>query len=905
MANFFPSRNRILSRNNEVISGSLTVLGGITGSLYNSASVAVSASYALSSSYALSASYVPPTVLVLSASYSLTSSYVLNAESSSYSTYAVSASYAPVSATASYVNPLHQDVILTGSYYQSGSMVVNGDITSTGTLTAQRLVVQTISSSIIYSSGSNIFGSVLTDVQSFTGSLRVTGSGNHWIMGGNVGIGDVTPSTKLEIYDSTAATIKLNNGTYYSTISQGSSYITAFSMSYSGKISWGAGGSLNFNNNEEVGNWWFNSATGFYTDTSMNGVYAGGSGKLGFYTYGSTTVYGAISASWADNSNAGLQLYYKSGSLEHAGMTLTKTGYVGLGMNTPSYSLDIAGITRIGSPTTSGQLYIKGGVDLGQYIYLDNGGGNVWTIVGGTAALAIRRNGVPTFYIGETRNVGLSNDSPQFRLDVSGSGRFTSNLTVTGSLRVNGNVIADSFTGSFSGSLAAPGSDRQVLINNGGILGASSDVIITAVGRIGLGTTAPTGQIEINGANAGFGFKLARGIVSASFVSNGTDAEIGTTTNSSFKISANNISRITIDKSDAVTILGIGATSSTKTLVVQNANLSSSLTILDNGSVRISNVSTNVVDPATSHHITGSIHLYRGTLFVPYGTPNFGTSGGGITFKGSAGDYLLQQNASLYSYYSEGLRLGLSSGSNTVFNFVIHNLAYREDQTSITTTSSLDPTIWLYSRSHVSSSEWVNMRHNTRNAEINVGTGSLLLRQNVQISGSLLVSGSITGSFSGSLAVPGSDKQVLYNNNGVLGASSDLVITAARRIGIGTPLPSASLHVSGTAMLNNALFVNETSSSLASGSRTVASNATSSYDSGFYKYMIKSESHARSGQLIVVWNGSSIQYTDYSTLDIGITSNIEFTASLSGANVNITTVFPTDGWTIKTLSTFL
>lgn len=185
MANFFPSRNRILSRNNEVISGSLTVLGGITGSLYNSASVAVSASYALSSSYALSASYVPPTVLVLSASYSLTSSYVLNAESSSYSTYAVSASYAPVSATASYVNPLHQDVILTGSYYQSGSMVVNGDITSTGTLTAQRLVVQTVSSSIIYSSGSNIFGSVLTDVQSFTGSLRVTGSGNHWIMGGN------------------------------------------------------------------------------------------------------------------------------------------------------------------------------------------------------------------------------------------------------------------------------------------------------------------------------------------------------------------------------------------------------------------------------------------------------------------------------------------------------------------------------------------------------------------------------------------------------------------------------------------------------------------------------------------------------------------------------------------------
>ena len=69
-----------------------------------------------------------------------------------------------------------------------------GDITGSsaifsGTITAQKLIVQTVTSSILYSSGSNIFGSQLTDVQSFTGSLRVTGSGNHYVMGGNVGIG--------------------------------------------------------------------------------------------------------------------------------------------------------------------------------------------------------------------------------------------------------------------------------------------------------------------------------------------------------------------------------------------------------------------------------------------------------------------------------------------------------------------------------------------------------------------------------------------------------------------------------------------------------------------------------------------------------------------------------------------
>jgi hypothetical protein len=44
------------------------------------------------------------------------------------------------------------------------------------TLTAQTLVVQTITSSIVYSSGSNIFGNAIGNTQTFTGSLLVTGS---------------------------------------------------------------------------------------------------------------------------------------------------------------------------------------------------------------------------------------------------------------------------------------------------------------------------------------------------------------------------------------------------------------------------------------------------------------------------------------------------------------------------------------------------------------------------------------------------------------------------------------------------------------------------------------------------------------------------------------------------------
>jgi len=61
---------------------------------------------------------------------------------------------------------------------QSGTTItVNGDQTVTGTITAQKLVVQTITSSVVYSSGSNIFGNKLTDTQVLSGSTYLVGSG--------------------------------------------------------------------------------------------------------------------------------------------------------------------------------------------------------------------------------------------------------------------------------------------------------------------------------------------------------------------------------------------------------------------------------------------------------------------------------------------------------------------------------------------------------------------------------------------------------------------------------------------------------------------------------------------------------------------------------------------------------
>jgi hypothetical protein len=107
-----------------IITGSLQVTNGITGSLLGTASYALnglSSSYAVSSSYAETASYAP--------------------------------AYLP----------------LTGG-------TINGDIILNGTASIAFLNVQYESASVIYSSGSNQFGDAIDDTQTLMGTVLVSGS---------------------------------------------------------------------------------------------------------------------------------------------------------------------------------------------------------------------------------------------------------------------------------------------------------------------------------------------------------------------------------------------------------------------------------------------------------------------------------------------------------------------------------------------------------------------------------------------------------------------------------------------------------------------------------------------------------------------------------------------------------
>jgi hypothetical protein len=101
--------------------------------------------------------------------------------------------------------------MLSASYAQTASY--SDQFRVAGTLTAQTLIVQTISSSIIYSSGSNTFGNSLANNQIFTGSVSVTGS--LTVNGRNYLTDSSSFSTRTLNLEQTSASVLLATASLY------------------------------------------------------------------------------------------------------------------------------------------------------------------------------------------------------------------------------------------------------------------------------------------------------------------------------------------------------------------------------------------------------------------------------------------------------------------------------------------------------------------------------------------------------------------------------------------------------------------------------------------------------------------------------------------------------------------
>jgi hypothetical protein len=173
------------------------------------------------------------------------------------------------------------------------------------------------------------------------------------------------------------------------------------------------------------------------------------------------------------------------------------------------------------------------------------------------------------------------------------------------------------------------------------------------------------------------------------------------------------------------------------------------------------------------------------------------------------------------------------------------------------------------------------------------------------------VSGSGLGAFSGGLIVTGSS--LLSGSSTILGSLSTTgsisisgsiaISTGSFTISTGSLTVSGSINVSRSLYVGNSLTTYQQNTSVNTvGYKTVVSVATGSARAAFFDYVMYSGSaNLRAGTVITVWTGSTVEYTEASTNDIGSTFGVLLVPAISGQNILLQATASSDNWTIKSL----
>ena len=88
--------------------------------------------------------------------------------------------------------------------------------------------------------------------------------------------------------------------------------------------------------------------------------------------------------------------------------------------------------------------------------------------------------------------------------------------------------------------------------------------------------------------------------------------------------------------------------------------------------------------------------------------------------------------------------------------------------------------------------------------------------------------------------------------------------------------------------------------SLSSTGTTLVASATTGYTGVFFNYTLGDGTNYRAGTVTsVVSSGSTVEFTETSTNDIGNTSPVSLSVGVSSGNINLSATTTTTGWTIK------
>ena len=85
------------------------------------------------------------------------------------------------------------------------------------------------------------------------------------------------------------------------------------------------------------------------------------------------------------------------------------------------------------------------------------------------------------------------------------------------------------------------------------------------------------------------------------------------------------------------------------------------------------------------------------------------------------------------------------------------------------------------------------------------------------------------------------------------------------------------------------------------GLSTVYSLPVSAYTGAFFDYTVSNTTGARAGNIMSIFSGSTVEFNETTTNDIGSTTPITFTMSSDGSNASLQVSAATTGWEVKTI----
>jgi hypothetical protein len=231
-----------------------------------------------------------------------------------------------------------------------------------------------------------------------------------------------------------------------------------------------------------------------------------------------------------DNSNtrAALQVQGNAGSTEC--LFVGSNGNVGIGTSSPAHKLDVnSGATNQVAlfESTDETAYIELADSTGSAQLITLGSGDLRISTGGSGAGNLGTSGL---YITQGQDVGIGDDSPSYKLDVNGTGRFTgvlaagSNLEVSGTIKEsvdNGNLILQG-GGSGGANIELYGTSHSSAPNGANydanihrfrpVDGSANSLNIIQNGNVGINVDTPSYLLDINDdAATGVGIRVTGG----------------------------------------------------------------------------------------------------------------------------------------------------------------------------------------------------------------------------------------------------------------------------------------------------------------------------------------------------------------------------------------------------------